>query len=71
MSNAQLELTLTPPVTVSLKPPARARQTRATWWFNQMRRIVDGALDWTPSQQARPEQIVFNEAYRHIELSPR
>jgi hypothetical protein len=31
------------------------RAQRAQWWFGQMRRVVDGALDWrTPP--ARPEQ---------------
>jgi hypothetical protein len=33
----------------------RRRAQRAQWWFRQMRRVVDGAMEWqTPP--ARPEQ---------------
>jgi hypothetical protein len=30
---------------------------RAKWWFSQMRRVVDQALDWKSHPQARPEQL--------------
>jgi hypothetical protein len=32
------------------------RQTRAQWWFKQMRRVVDIAMEWRPSPPARAEQ---------------
>jgi len=34
---------------------------RAQWWFAQMRRAVDGALDWQPAPPARAEQTWFRE----------
>jgi hypothetical protein len=40
------------------------RMNRAQWWFKQMRRAVDCALDWKPSPVARPEQV-------HMKLTPR
>ena len=32
-------------------------RTRARWWFNRMRHVVNHALDWTPAPPPRPEQI--------------
>ena len=32
------------------------RVSRAKWWFAQMRRAVDKAVDWQPAPPARPEQ---------------
>jgi hypothetical protein len=32
------------------------RLDRAAWWFNQMRRAVDHALDWQCAPDAPPEQ---------------
>jgi hypothetical protein len=32
------------------------RQTRAEWWFKQMRRVVDLAMEWRPAPAARPQQ---------------
>ncbi len=32
------------------------RVNRAKWWFAQMRRAVDKAVDWQPAPPARPEQ---------------
>jgi hypothetical protein len=32
------------------------RQTRADWWFRQMRRVVDLAMEWRPTPPARPQQ---------------
>lgn len=44
----------------------RKRQTRAQWWFERMRQVVDRAVDWEPAPQARPEQIWFTGSYRQI-----
>ncbi len=38
------------------------RRSRAQWWFSQMRRVVDGALDWQVAPPARPEQIYLTLA---------
>jgi hypothetical protein len=43
------------------KSPAEKRRrqmlrSRATWWFQQMRRAVDSAVEWRPAPPARPEQ---------------
>ena len=31
-------------------------RSRANWWFQQMRRAVNSAVEWRPSPPARPEQ---------------
>ncbi|MGZ4973746.1 MAG: hypothetical protein ACXWDN_13375 [Limisphaerales bacterium] len=33
-----------------------SRQTRADWWFKQMRRVVDVAMEWRPAPRARHQQ---------------
>ena len=33
------------------------RLSRASWWFNRMRKVVDRAFDWKVTPAARPEQI--------------
>lgn len=41
------------------RPTWRRRQmlrSRATWWFQQMRRAVDSAVEWRPAPPPRPEQ---------------
>jgi hypothetical protein len=41
------------------RPAWRRRQilrSRAAWWFHQMRRAVDSAIEWRPAPAARPEQ---------------
>jgi len=44
----------------SAKRPQR-RLSRANWWFQQMREVVDRAVDWQPVPPARPEQTYFPE----------
>jgi hypothetical protein len=38
------------------------RPGRAQWWFQQMRAVVDRALDWQPAPPPRPEQIYLTLA---------
>jgi len=52
----QLELELTKRTTQANRPPTR-RRARATWWFTQMRQMVDTAMDWHAATTPRPEQI--------------
>jgi hypothetical protein len=33
------------------------RIARASWWFSQMRDIVERAMDWESADEPRPEQI--------------
>ena len=41
------------------------RRNRAAWWFNQMRRVVDSAIDWEPVNDFQPEQTWLPGALRH------
>jgi len=55
---AQLDLSLNGAAACE-RPAWRRRQmlrSRAAWWFQQMRRAVDSAVDWRPAPPARPEQ---------------
>jgi hypothetical protein len=38
------------------------KQSRAQWWFQRMRQIVDRATDWQPAPPPRPVQIWFSVA---------
>ena len=38
------------------KKPTR----RAGWWFSQMRRAVDRAMDWSPKPVAPAHQVYFS-----------
>ncbi|MFO1488791.1 MAG: hypothetical protein U1F65_09960 [Verrucomicrobiota bacterium] len=57
MMNQQMELGIgNAAICRSLNRPKR-RQTRAQWWFEQMREAVDKAFDWRTAPPARPQQI--------------
>jgi len=61
MTNQQMELGFGK---VRVCPSANRRQrrmSRANWWFERMRQVVDHAMDWRPAPAARPEQIWFPE----------
>jgi len=49
-------------------PAARNRRARASWWFTQMRAIVNRAMDWETAGQPRPEQIWIPGAHREVEV---
>jgi len=40
----------------------RQRRERAQWWFAQMRRAVDAAMDWRPESTGRPAQVYMELA---------
>ena len=40
------------------------RLNRADWWFDQMRQVVDRAMDWEPTPRFQPEQIWLTEAQK-------
>jgi len=55
------------------KPAARIarredRMARAAWWFNKMRAVVNGAMDWPPAGQPRPQQEWLPGAYRQVRI---
>ncbi|MEO6036745.1 MAG: hypothetical protein ABIQ35_15955 [Verrucomicrobiota bacterium] len=65
MSNKeQMELGFNGAVICRVADPKQRRRNRAQWWFKQMRRAVDCAMEWEPSPSARAEQV-------HIKLAPR
>ena len=60
MNNRQLELGLG-----SVRAgtaAARNRRARASWWFGQMREVVNRAFDWQPAPEPRAEQIWLDRA---------
>ena len=63
MHKRQLEISFTAPEV--MQPPIRRqrRMTRARWWFERMRSVVDQAWDWSAGPPAPPEQV-------RMELTP-
>ncbi len=57
MNKQQLEISLPAKQCRRINTRRQRRISRARWWFNQMRRVVDEAIDWRPANAARPEQI--------------
>jgi hypothetical protein len=64
MINRQIEITLTVPLSRQQIPARQRRVARARWWFGQMRRVVDEAMEWKPTA-IRPEQIHLPLAQSH------
>ncbi|TAL00002.1 MAG: hypothetical protein EPO07_10240 [Verrucomicrobia bacterium] len=64
----QLELGLNKDTTTQSARRANGKRPRAAWWFAQMRRLVDQAIDWQPAPPARPEQTWFADAHRQPQL---
>ena len=71
MNIAQLEFSLTNAQPRSGRGAQQRRLSRAQWWFQRMRQVVDRACDWQPAPMPRPEQIWFSNAHRLIESKPR
>jgi hypothetical protein len=61
MTNQQMELGLGKARVCPSFNRRQPRQSRANWWFNRMREVVDKATDWRSVPAARPQQIWFNE----------
>ncbi len=64
MYNGQLELSFEAANTVAKPRAFHGRPTRAQWWFQRMRQLVDNATDWLPAPPPRPEQTCFPGSYR-------
>lgn len=71
MINSQLELTLESNrgfVVRNHPAPASRRgyrsRSRAQWWFERMREVVDAAFDWENPSRPQPEQLVLPGSHR-------
>jgi hypothetical protein len=53
----QMELSLSAKSHRRARQARRQRRERAQWWFAQMRRAVDVAMDWRPESEGRPAQV--------------
>ena len=67
MNVAQLEFSLSNTAHSIPAAGPRRRLSRAQWWFQRMRQVVERARDWQPAPTPRPEQIWFPGAHRLIE----
>ncbi len=56
MQHQQIEIDFAEPGLACARARRSTRLTRARWWFDQMRRVVDQAWDWGSGPPARPEQ---------------
>jgi hypothetical protein len=61
MTNQQLEISFENLQAGRSANRRQRRLSRANWWFERMRQVVDSALDWQPAPPPRPEQIWFPE----------
>jgi len=58
MKNQQLEISLKSSACRRPMPLRQRRVARARWWFSQMRRAVDEAIEWKPaSPQANQTRL--------------
>jgi len=62
MNKQQMEMSFDHSMKSLPHPRHSQRRLRAQWWFNQMRVVVDAALDWEPARPARPEQTYLTLA---------
>jgi hypothetical protein len=67
MNDAQLELSFGNAALRMGLTPRQRRLSRANWWFERMRQLVDHAFEWQPAPEPRPEQIWFPGAHRQIQ----
>jgi hypothetical protein len=68
MTNEQMELGLAGGRNCRTTARRQGRVSRGRWWFEQMRRVVDGAMDWQPAPSPRPEQVWLPNAQRQIRI---
>jgi len=50
----ELNLTLATRSPNRRRPHRKAAQARAAFWFDQMRKVVNAAVEWQPAPMARP-----------------
>jgi hypothetical protein len=64
----QLELGFTGTVVPQGPAAGERRLKRAAWWFQQMHRVVNEALDWHPAVPARPRQEWLPRMSRELQI---
>lgn len=64
----QLELGFDGPAALSGPAGGERRLSRAQWWFRQMHRVVNEALDWRTVPPARTEQRWLPRLTREVSL---
>jgi hypothetical protein len=57
MIDEQMELGFGTAIACRVGTRNHQRLSRANWWFERMRRVVEEAMDWKPNPTPRPEQI--------------
>jgi len=62
---AQLELGLNGQAATARMEALGRRTSRARWWFQQMHRVVDRALDWTSATTPPAEQTYLRLVRTH------
>ena len=62
MYNGQMELSLQNAAGCRSLNRRQRRITRAQWWFQRMRQVVERAIE--PLPEPRPEQMLFAGAHR-------
>ncbi len=67
-TNEQLELGFNGIKLLMNDAPRQGRVARATWWFAQMREVVERAMDWNAAGEPRPEQIWIPGATREVKV---
>jgi hypothetical protein len=68
MYNGQMELSLENGNSCPSLNRRQRRISRAQWWFQQMRQVVDRVME--PTAEPRPEQMVFAGAHRQVLVGP-
>jgi hypothetical protein len=68
MYNGQMELSLENGKLCPSLTRRQRRMSRAQWWFQRMRQVVDRVID--PPAAPRPEQMVFAGAHRKVSIGP-
>jgi len=64
MNKNQMELSLQAGKNLAWTRRKEHRKQRAQWWFKQMRRVVDAAMEWQPADHSHPEQSYLTFAPR-------
>jgi hypothetical protein len=67
-TNEQLELGFNGIKLLASGAQPEGRISRATWWFAQMREVVERAMDWNTAGVPRPEQIWIPGATREVKV---
>jgi len=61
MNKKQMEMGLATTAKANCRRRSQQRKKRAQWWFQQMRSVVNNAIDWKPAIEPTEQ--------RHLALS--